>query len=60
MQCVGGSREGTDACVRETRFLLLSPLPWQLVALAHILSSGGGGWGVGDGGGVLDLKIVGG
>lgn len=54
MQCVGGSREGTDGCVRE-RFFSAFPPPWQHVALAKILEF----W-EGDGGGALALKILGG
>lgn len=33
MQCVGGSREGTDECVRETKIPSASFSSWQLVAL---------------------------
>lgn len=55
MQCVGGSREGTDGCVRERRFFFSFPPPWQRVALAKVLEF----W-EGDGGGALALKILGG
>lgn len=43
MQCVGGSGEGTDGCVRETKIPSASSPPWQLVALT-ISSSSGRGW----------------
>lgn len=40
MQCVGGSREGTDECVRETKIPSASSPPWQLVVLTISSSSG--------------------
>lgn len=40
MQCVGGSREGTDDRVRETKIPSASSPPWQLVALTISWSSG--------------------
>lgn len=33
VQCVGGSGEGTDGCVRETKVPSASSPPWQPVAL---------------------------
>lgn len=50
----GGSREGTDVCVRETRFLQLPP------TLAACSPCKYPEFWEGDGGGVLALKILGG
>lgn len=40
--CSGGSGEGTDGCVGETKIPSAASSPWQLVALTVSSSSGRG------------------